>query len=380
MSTTSVLVIGGTGTMGKPLVSELYNKGYKVDIICRKKVNDNRDVKYYYGDAKDKSFMKSVLSNHYNVIVDFCMYSSAEFKDRYESLLEATDKYVCLSSSAVYANVDYPKSESAPLYIEVDPPVVGGENFKWYCYEKARIEETLRQSKYKNWTIIRPGMTMNNNHFYWGNWIDEEWSFRIVHGKTVVIPRDMLSFKASITYGGDVTPMIMAVVTAPEAIGQTYNVTSKQVFSWQELLDLYRVVFGKYGIDLKIKYIDSCDEIIRFSPSERYVYERARLLDRIYDSSKIYELTKVYDFADLKEKLVEWVGDYIQKKPTIIRSKKVRNTALLDKITGEKTARKFFVSTTDYFEYLIFRYMSGLILFVRKIRKYLGKYLRKYLK
>lgn len=371
MSTTSVLVIGGTGTMGKPLVCELYNKGYKVDIVCRQKVNDNRDIKYYYGNAKDKSFMKSVLSNHYNVIVDFCLYSSAEFRDRYEILCEATDKYVCLSSSAVYANVDYPKSESAPLYIDVDPPVVGEDKFKWYCYEKARIEKTLRQSKYKNWTIIRPGMTMNNNHFYWGNWIDEEWSFRIIHGKKVVIPRDMLPFKASITYGGDVTPMIMAVVTAPEAIGQTYNVTSKQVFSWQELLDLYKVVFGKYGIEVKIEYIDSCEDIIRFNPSERYVYERARLLDRVFDSSKIYELTKVNDFADIKEKLVEWVGDYIQKNPSIIRSEKVRYTAFLDKVTGENTARKYFISVKDYIDYLIYRYMSDFVPFLRIIRKYL---------
>lgn len=369
MSTISVLVIGGTGTMGKPLVCELYKKGYKIDIVCRKKVDDNRDVKYYYGDAKDKTFMESVLSNHYNVIVDFCMYSSAEFKDRYESLLTATDKYVCLSSSAVYANVDYPKSESAPLYIDVDPPVEGGDKFNWYCYEKARIEETLRQSKYKNWTIIRPGMTMNDNHFYWGNWIDEEWSFRIIHGKRVVIPRDMLPFKASITYGGDVTPMIMAVVTAPEAIGQTYNVTSKQVFSWQELLDLYKVVFGKYGIEVKLKYIDSCEEIIRFSQTSRYVYERARLLDRVFDSSKIYELTKIYEFTDLREKLEEWVGEYIKKNPSVIRKKYVRITAFLDKVTGERTAKKYFSCMKDYIHYLIFRYMSGIVPTIRKNRK-----------
>lgn len=364
-----VLVIGGTGTMGKPLVCALYKKNYFVEVVCRHAVDDSRQIKYHIGDAKDQGFIKEVLSNKYDVIVDFCMYTATEFAEHYDDLLSSCYHYVCLSSSAVYANIDGPKKENSPRYMEVDPPQAGTEKFYWYCYEKARIEDMLCTSKYKNWTIVRPGMTMNDNHFFWGNWIDEEWSFRILHNKKVVIPKDMLSFKASITYGGDITQMFMAIIESPEAIGEIYNVISNTIYSWQDLLRLYSDVFKKHGIEMKVHYVDSCEEILKYYKDDRYIYERARLLDRVFDNTKICSLMKDYTFTSIETKIEEWVNSYIKLYPQKIRNPYVMPTVYLDRLSYDITNKKYFSSDSDYLRYCLFRFFPFIVYAIRFLRR-----------
>ena len=107
-----ILIIGGTGNMGRPLVKSLAEGGHNVSVVCRRKVGEE-DIRrlasngggYYFGDAKDRKFMASVLTQHYDAIVDFCIYSSDEFRERMGTFLDMTDQYVCLSSAAVYADI-----------------------------------------------------------------------------------------------------------------------------------------------------------------------------------------------------------------------------------------------------------------------------------
>jgi len=56
----SVLVIGGTGFIGKYLVEELINHKYEVTVLCRKKVDswNMQSVKFLFGDIKDSSIVE----------------------------------------------------------------------------------------------------------------------------------------------------------------------------------------------------------------------------------------------------------------------------------------------------------------------------------
>ena len=295
----SILVIGGTGTMGRPMVSALYDKGYEITVVCRKKVTDDRtSIKYFFGNAKDLSFICKVLENKFDVIVDFCWYSSKEFATNYRVLLENTKQYVCLSSAAVYSDIPTPKDEHSPRYFETDPPQEGTVKYGWYCYEKARIEDILTNSGFQNWTIVRPGTTMNSNHFGWGHDWNENWVLRIMQGKKVIIPRDMLEYKFSLSSGEHVNLMLLSLIGNKKAIGEIYNVNSPEVFSWGELLNLYKMIFSKYGLELRTKYVDS-QEIIKSNgnPIVEYWYKRARLLDRVFDSRKVYGLMDNIEFT-----------------------------------------------------------------------------------
>lgn len=374
-----ILVIGGTGTMGKPLVDLLY-KDNEISVICRKKKAELQGVCYYYGDAKDRKFMSSVLNQHFDTIVDFCLYSSIEFPLYYEPLLKATDQYVCLSSVQVCADSNIPKTEESPRFLETDPPVrgqFGNGNYFYYCYEKARIEDVLKKSNYKNWTIIRPSITMNEDHYMWGDFRDEEWTYRIFRGKSVVIPRNMLGVKTSITYGGDVAHMLRAIIGDSSTLCQTYNVTSN-VYTWGELLKIFKRIYERLGYPVKIKYIRNHEPIIKNSVRKSY-YERTRTIDRAFDSSKVYELMRQKNmeknFVSLEDKLEEWINRDLSRIPPKIRKSQIDQVARLDSITGEKTSRCLFDGNMEYFQYLFARSFPGLyytlIVFLIKIHNYI---------
>lgn len=362
----NILVIGGTGNMGRPLVKSLVESGHCVSVVCRKMVGEE-DVKrlekaggrYFYGDAKDKGFMDGVLSHHFDAIVDFCIYTSKEFKDRIDTFLEKTDQYVCLSTAAVYADISTPKNESSPRYMEVDPPEDGSVKWNWYCYEKARIEDILHNSGKRNWTIVRPGITMNANHVGWGMWWNDDWMGRIIRGRKVAVESDMLDYRFSLSSGAQVAYLIHSVIGNPKTLGEVFNVCSSKAWSWREMLEAYREIFAKHGYKLRVRYINSSDHLLKKSAYE-YVYKRARLLDRVFDNAKIRRIvtpTQILE-KDLAELLDEWTECYIRnyKRPIISQNSQLRQMAEIDTLAGDCSPRCDFSSSRLYLKYLLMRY------------------------
>ena len=359
-----ILVIGGTGNMGRPLVKSLAETGHCVSVVCRKNVSEEDANRlagngggYYYGNSKDSTFMEGVLKQHYDAIVDFCIYSSEEFKERIGTFLGTTDQYVCLSTAAVYADIPTPKNESSPRYMEVDPPQEGSAKRNWYCYEKARIEDMLFNSNKRNWTIVRPGITMNANHIGWGNWWDDAWVGRIMRGRKVAVEQDMLDFKFSLSSGMQVAALIGSIIGNPKAMGEVFNVCSGEVWSWRGMLETYRRIFAKHGYELKVGYVNSKD-VIGTNTMREYWYKRARLLNRVFDNAKIRSIIPMQKpEKSMSELLEEWTDTYIRNYKTCrLGGGLVGQTAELDRLTGDFSARHDFCSLRLYFKYLLMRH------------------------
>lgn len=369
-----ILVIGGTGNMGRPLVKSLAEAGHCVSVVCRKKVAKedvsrltNNGGRYYYGDAKDRKFMGGVLNQYYDAIVDFCIYSSEEFRVRMGAFLDKTDQYVCLSTAAVYADIPTPKNESSPRYMEVDPPQEGTVKWNWYCYEKARIEDMLFNSGKRNWTIVRPGVTMNANHIGWGLWWDDAWVGRIIRGRKVAVDKDMLDFRFSLSSGTQVAALIGSVIGNPNAMGEVFNVCSDEVWSWREMLESYRRTFVKYGYKLKMGYVNSKD-VIGTNATREYWYTRARLLDRVFDNAKIRSIISVQKpEKSMSELLEEWTNAYIRNyEIRKLGEGQLGQTVEIDRLTDDYSPRRDFCSLRLYLKYLLMRYFSlGLALYSR---------------
>ena len=104
-----VLVLGSTGAMGKFLVPYLAEAGYAVDAVSLEEAHSPfpnvRDIK---GDAKDKTFLKELLANRYDGIVDFMIYPTAYLSYRLPLMLANTGHYIYLSSYRVYDNKEHP--------------------------------------------------------------------------------------------------------------------------------------------------------------------------------------------------------------------------------------------------------------------------------
>ena len=161
-----VLVPGGTGALGVYLVPELLDLGYEVDVITLdERQSDNPRLRYFKANAKDTEYIKKMLNNGYDAIVDFMIYPTKEEYEKFISLyLKNTEHYIFLSTYRVYANEEHPVRETSPRLLDVSQDQVlltSGD----YCIYKAESEEFLKASGYSNWTAIRPAITYSKRRY-----------------------------------------------------------------------------------------------------------------------------------------------------------------------------------------------------------------------
>lgn len=163
-----ILLLGGTGAMGVYLVPELISLGFEVFVTSRSaKTSDNVKLTYIQGNARYDKFIEKIFVNKYDAIVDFMVYTTEEFQYRHELLLKNTKHYIFLSTYRVFAESNLPITENSPRLLDVsnDSEYLATDE---YALMKARQENILRKSQYKNWTIIRPTITYSKTRFQLG--------------------------------------------------------------------------------------------------------------------------------------------------------------------------------------------------------------------
>jgi len=158
-----ILVLGATGAMGIYLVPELARRGYAVDALSLDESGPSAGmagVTYHQCNAKDDSVLRTFFDRrHYDAIVDFMLYSTAEVEARHRMMLDNTDHYIFLSSYRVYADEEHPVRETSPRLLDVTTDEAFlARHLKEYALYKAEQEDVLRASGARNFTILRPTM------------------------------------------------------------------------------------------------------------------------------------------------------------------------------------------------------------------------------
>lgn len=114
-----------------------------------------------------------------------------------------------------------------------------------YALAKARQENILFNSSKKNWTIIRPYKTYNDNRFQLGMFEKEDWLYRVMMGKTLVFPKEMAKKKTTLTNAIDVSVAIKNLIGNQAAYGEAFHITTTESITWQNVLDIYIYIFYK---------------------------------------------------------------------------------------------------------------------------------------
>ena len=87
-----VLVLGGTGAMGIHVCQLLAEFGHDVVVTSRREHSSHYpNLAYVKGNAKDLTFLRQLLREHWGGIIDFMIWSTSDFDKCYEALLAATD-------------------------------------------------------------------------------------------------------------------------------------------------------------------------------------------------------------------------------------------------------------------------------------------------
>ena len=303
-----VLVLGGTGAMGRYAVPELLRLGFAVDVVALDTLPiENDNLTFTVANAMDDEWLKNqITGTHYDVILDFMSYKLPEFKARADLLLDNTDQYMFLSSCRVYANEEVPVKETSPRLIDVSQDkdylkLLENE----YSLFKAAEEDVLVNSGRKNWTIILPATTYSTGRAQLVTLEAGTFVSRALSGKPVVIPIQAKDKPATMSWAGDVGVMIARLAGKEEALGEKFIASTAEYNTWGQIAEIYRELLG-----LQYEWVDKEDYLRimsknqeTISPFVRYQLEYARMFDRITDNSKILrvtgmkqeELTSFYD-------------------------------------------------------------------------------------
>lgn len=288
-----VLIIGGTGTMGRYLCPLLAQKGYEVDAIAGEIKADDNGVRYHFANAMDNRVLEQFLSRGYDAVVDFMWYREiALYESRYQMFLDNTDHYIALSSYRVYADSpNAPLTESSPRLSESLDSCDSWRHSTGYAQIKCAMEDLLVGSDGQNWTILRPTVVYCPGRMPLLTWSKGEVALRAYAGKKIVLPREALDKKTTMIWGEDVAKMIGGLMFNPAAKRETYNIATAETLTWGEVLEHYQRTLG-----LEAEFCDTEDFfriITGDTPSEnvlkwaKFILYYDRLYDRSVDNSKV---------------------------------------------------------------------------------------------
>lgn len=334
-----VLILGGTGAMGKPLVTILAERGNEVHVTSRRKYESTGNIHYIEGDAHDLSFIKGLLKSKYDAIVDFMIYSTELFQERVGIYLDSTDQYIFLSSARVYSDSMNPITENSSRLLDV----CKDENYMKtdeYALAKARAENLLFESKMKNWTIFRPYITYNTDRLQFGGLELCTWVTATLAGRPLMIPREVVNCATTMTYGKNVAEAIALLIGNIKAFGEVFNVTGTDHMTWNEIAELYLDVIEEHTGKRPGIYTPKLSDGLLAVLGNAYQIKYDRTYNRVFDNSKLLKtldssLGYRIDFLPMKYGIRKCLEEYLSLlDEQNSKTYNVKYMAWIDKNTG----------------------------------------------
>ena len=348
-----ILILGGTGAMGKHVSEFLVSEGYSVSVTSRSKKESNGKITYLQGNAKELTFIKVLCQKHWDAIIDFMVYTIDELKQRIDLLLNSTDQYIFISSARVYADSPLINEES-PRLLDVcqDKEYVASNE---YAIAKAKEENILFGSGFKNWTIVRPSLTYAENRLQLGVYEKENWLYRALHGRSIVFSKDLMDRYYTLSYGKDVAEGIAQLVGKKEAIGETFHIVIQDSFQWKDILDVYLDTLEKRtGKRPKVVLTEKCTNLE--IPTAKYQVLYGRYFNRHFDNSKIRSIVDTSRWIVPQEGLAKCLNSFLDKPEFL--SIDWHKEALIDKAAGEWTPMREIPGKKAKLRYLKYRILG----------------------
>lgn len=351
-----ILILGGTGAMGVSLVDILDKEGHDVYVTSRRKHADSKNIHYLQGDAHDLAWLEEITSGQaYDALVDFMVYSTENFAQRRDKLLDMAGQYVFLSSSRVYSDSpDKPITEETPRLLDStkDKEYLATDE---YALAKAREENILRAGVKQNYTIIRPYITYNDERLQLGTLEKESWLYRALHGRTIIFTKDVADCFTTLTHGHDVAEGIASLLGKRTAYGEAFHIVAPGPMRWRDVAELYCDVLEKLlGRRPKIIFLpDSCKFRQIFCNEYQVRYDR--LFHRVFDSGKIMRIGGKRDYVSMAEGLRSCLTHFVEQHRSF-RTIDWRAEAWMDRQSGEKAALSECKGWKNKVKYILCRY------------------------
>lgn len=364
----NILLLGGTGAMGCHLTEILSaDINNHLTVTSRRHRESKGNIHFIEGNAHDNAFIQKLLQDEWDVIVDFMVYTTDEFKNRIGLLLEACGQYVFLSSSRVYADSETAITETSNRLLDVcdDKGYLSTDE---YALTKARQENVLRESGKNNWTIIRPYITFAENRLQLGVLELQGWLYRALLGNTIVFSEDIAQKYTTLTYGYDVARGIASIIGKDSAFGRAFHITVSDSMKWKDVLELYiNVIESETGNRPKVKMLEKHPYISKANRCYQVIYDR--WYDRRFDNSAISEFIDTSSFLSTEDGIKKALTTFIRNNPELKFPLNPSHEGTYDRITGEHTDLSLFDGKKSKLKYILSRYFPSVVPFLRDIKR-----------
>lgn len=240
-----ILFIGGTGIISSACADVAVTRGHDLFILNRgasKKFPLPGGATLLQGDVHgNEAHLAALTAGHrFDAVVDYIAFTPDDIQRDLRLFRDKTDQFVFISSASAYQKPvrNYLITEETPL-----------ENPYWeYSRNKIACEDLLMQEYREHGfpvTIIRPSHTYGHSQIPFGvsSWRDP-WTVidRMKRGKKVIVPGDGTSLWV-LTWNADFARGLVGLLGEPKAVGETFQITSDEVLSWEQIhLEAYQAL------------------------------------------------------------------------------------------------------------------------------------------
>ena len=302
MSSPTLLLIGGTGTISHSVALRAVEQGFAVTLLNRGATSVRGEVEgaeVLQADVRDILSVGEALGRReFDVVADFVAFTPEHVQGDVDYFAGRTGQYVFISSASAYQKpvLRLSITESTPL---VNP-------FWQYSRDKIACEELL-MGAYRDAafpvTIIRPSHTYDETSLPLnGDWTAMQ---RMLDGKPVVVHGDGTSLWV-LTHSRDFAKGFVGLLGNPTTVGEAFTITSDEVNTWDTIT---RTLGSAFGVVPTIAHVTS-DALAAADPEMGPSHIGDRSNSVIFDNSKLRHFVPDYvattTWAQGAREIAEW--------------------------------------------------------------------------
>jgi nucleoside-diphosphate-sugar epimerase len=309
------LFIGGTGCISSAVSRLAVEQGFDLYLLNRGNRNSfvPEGAKVVTGDISNVDWMKEYLRDQYfDIVIDFIVFEPEQAKRDIGLFAGKTSQYIFISTVATYQR---------PVgYYLVDESTPQCNPYWDYAINKISCEELYRKEYRENGfplTIIRPSHTYSEANIpFVMNSFSKPWSLidRLLKNKPIIVPGDGTSLW-TLTHNSDIAKGIVGLMGNVQAIGQTFHITSDEVKTWDQYL---QVMAQAVGVKPVIKHLSS-EMICTIAPDLKPGLIGDQCNSFVVDNSKIKRFVPGYQATMPFERGIRKSIDYFKKHPELQR-------------------------------------------------------------
>jgi nucleoside-diphosphate-sugar epimerase len=282
------LFIGGTGNISTAVSRLAVSRGIELWLCNRGERPVAIDgARHIRADINDEVAVRAALGNtQFDVVVDWIAFESRHVERDIALFAGRTKQYVFISSASAYE-----KPPRASVITESTPL----KNPFWqYSRNKIACEDRLVHA-YRNqdfpMTIVRPSLTYDSVlPIAIGGWGCATLLDRLKAGRPLIVHGDGTSLW-TVTHAEDFAKGFVPLLGHPQAIGQSYHITTDEVLTWNQI---YETIADALCVTANIVHIPS-DFIAALEPTLGPGLLGDKAHSAVFDNSKIR--TIVPDFV-----------------------------------------------------------------------------------